>query len=122
MISSGVRVWLARQRDRGQALPRSERLWGGLVWGSGLALVRSFGGSLLGPVPGVDFLVALNLALLGALGARDGDRLRKIMAGLGARGTAVSVGPVAGPQRERRGPAAAAVRATMAAIMLLLEP
>lgn len=90
VVASGPRIWLARQRARGRALPRWESAWNGVLWGAPLALAGSLLAAVSGVSSGLHLVAAFWLLLLMSIGwaARVqeagvcGRRLRQAAGGL----------------------------------------
>jgi len=70
--AGGISIWLIRRRDQGRPLPRLEKAWAAIVWGTPLALAISAIGSRMGLPPAPVFWTAAIGAVLLSLAARDG--------------------------------------------------
>jgi uncharacterized iron-regulated membrane protein len=62
--ASGVRIWLARRRDRGRPAPRLERAWAGWTWGAPASLAVAALTAAILPVAWVFWLSAAAIQLL----------------------------------------------------------
>ncbi|MEL7232429.1 MAG: hypothetical protein AAGJ85_07960, partial [Pseudomonadota bacterium] len=78
IIASGLRIYFARKRDRGEALPRLEALWEAVVWGTpailSLTLIMAFLGAEAWLVPvfwiGLLAIMLISFITLSSLTAR----------------------------------------------------
>jgi uncharacterized iron-regulated membrane protein len=68
VIASGVRIWMARSRLGGRAMPWLEKIWRGWIWGSPLALLLSYGGASIGLPAMTSFLAVLAAILVFVVG------------------------------------------------------
>lgn len=76
VTSSGVRIWLARRRDKGCPAPTWERLWTATVWGQPLALTFAAFVTMFWPddkAPGLTWSTATAFTYASTCLLRDSD-------------------------------------------------
>ncbi len=84
----GIKIWLARRRDKGRPAPGWERVWAAVVWGQPLGLAAAALAALAAPAAGQGLLIGVwggvalaALALAAALPAAAIGRWGKMLSG-----------------------------------------
>lgn len=80
IVTTGVNIWLARRRDRGDPAGRWEQAWVGVVWGQPLAFAAALLASQVAQVPPLVAWALVSAVSLGAaLAAPSAVRASKVL-------------------------------------------
>ena len=88
IIASGLSIYFAKRRTNGQAAPKLEAVWSGLIWSTPTMLAATLGASLAGLVSGLGLVAMFWLGLLvcllvsSALGKQRIDKLGPVAVAL----------------------------------------